>query len=51
MPGVWPQVSLALIAALLGDFDRARRQLSAVAPLLAEASERVELNLLHLYTK
>jgi hypothetical protein len=35
LPGVWPQVSLALIAAQRGDLDRARRQLTAVAPRLA----------------
>jgi hypothetical protein len=37
LPGVWPRVSLALLAAQQGDLEQAARQLSAVAPQLGEA--------------
>ncbi|MBP0448847.1 AAA family ATPase [Kitasatospora sp. RG8] len=37
LPGVWPRVTRALIAAQLGDRTDARRRLVSVAPLLASA--------------
>ncbi|HEX8864232.1 MAG TPA: hypothetical protein VF821_01130, partial [Lentzea sp.] len=37
VPGVWPSVTLALVAAQLGRLDEARDRLSAVAGRLAEA--------------
>ena len=37
MPGVWPKVSLTLVAVQLGDLAQARTRLTAVAPRLAEA--------------
>ncbi|WP_405359055.1 AAA family ATPase [Kitasatospora sp. NBC_00085] len=37
LPGVWPRVTRALIAAQLGDRADAGRRLAAVAPLLASA--------------
>ncbi|MFD9130783.1 hypothetical protein, partial [Kitasatospora sp. NPDC059571] len=37
MPGVWPRVALALVAAQFGRFGEAARRLTAVAPRLADA--------------
>ncbi|HWD00940.1 MAG TPA: AAA family ATPase [Amycolatopsis sp.] len=37
LPGIWPRVSVALVAAQLGHFEEARDRLSAVAPRLGTA--------------